>query len=82
MIRTVRLLRYLSDAQLRQRVTAAANKVEAFHGFSLRLGFGNRGVIADNDPVDIGARSPCSVERSSGPKPLCTRLRMPFSPWL
>jgi Tn3 transposase DDE domain-containing protein len=48
----VQLLRYLSDAPLRRRVTAATNKVEAFNGFSQWLGFGNRGVIADNDPVE------------------------------
>ncbi|MFE5192017.1 Tn3 family transposase [Streptomyces sp. NPDC056628] len=29
-IRTVQLLRYLSDAPLRRRVTAATNKVESF----------------------------------------------------
>jgi hypothetical protein len=33
-------------------VTAAANKVESFDWFSQWPGFGNRGVIADNDPVE------------------------------
>ncbi|MEU7058199.1 Tn3 family transposase [Streptomyces sp. NPDC046197] len=51
-IRTVQLLRYLSDAPLRRRVTAATNKVESFNRFSPWFGFGNRGVIADNDPVE------------------------------
>ncbi|MGW2770333.1 Tn3 family transposase [Streptomyces sp. NPDC001275] len=51
-IRTVQLLRFLSDARLRRRVTAATNKVESFNRFSQWLGFGNRGVIADNDPVE------------------------------
>ncbi|UFQ99894.1 transposase [Streptomyces sp. Go40/10] len=51
-IRTVQLLRYLSDAPLRRGVTVATNKVEAFNGFSQWLGFGNRGIIADNDPVE------------------------------
>jgi hypothetical protein len=51
-IRTVQLLRYLSDAPLRRRVTAATNKVEAFNGFSQWIGFGNGGVITDNDPVE------------------------------
>jgi TnpA family transposase len=51
-IRTVQLLRYLSDAPLRRRVTAATNKVESFNGFSQWIGFGNRGVIADNDPIE------------------------------
>jgi TnpA family transposase len=50
-IRTVQLLRYLSDPALRRRVTAATNKTEAFNGFSQWIGFGN-GVIADNDPVE------------------------------
>ncbi|WP_425329373.1 Tn3 family transposase, partial [Streptomyces inhibens] len=51
-IRTVQLLRYLSDAPLRRRVSAATNKVEAFNGFSKWIGFGNGGVITDNDPVE------------------------------
>ncbi|MFD0395360.1 transposase [Streptomyces nogalater] len=51
-IRTVQLLRYLTDAPLRRRVTAATNKVESFNRFSQWVGFGNRGVIADNDPVE------------------------------
>ncbi|WP_180931191.1 Tn3 family transposase [Streptomyces sp. AJS327] len=51
-IRTVQLPRCLSDAPLRRRVTAATNKVEGFNGFSQWLGFGNQGVIADDDPVE------------------------------
>jgi hypothetical protein len=51
-IRTVQLLRYLSDPAMRRRVTAATNKVEAYNAFSEWLHFGNRGVIADNDPVE------------------------------
>ncbi|MEU5525178.1 transposase [Streptomyces sp. NPDC047860] len=49
-IRTVQLLRYLTDAPLRRRVMAATNKVESFNRFSQWVGFGNQGVIADNDP--------------------------------
>lgn len=49
-IRTLQLLRYLSDAPLRRRVTAATNKVESFNRFSQWIGFGNRGVIADKTP--------------------------------
>lgn len=51
-IRTVQLLRYLSDTPLLRRVTAATNEVEAFNGFSQWIGFGNGGVITDNDPVE------------------------------
>ncbi|MGW6797280.1 Tn3 family transposase [Streptomyces sp. NPDC055039] len=50
-IRTVQLLRYLSDPPLRRRVTAATNKFESFNRFSQWIGFGNRSVIADNDPI-------------------------------
>lgn len=49
-VRTVALLRYLADPQLRVRVTAATNKVESYNGFAKWLGFGNSGVLADNDP--------------------------------
>ena len=51
-IRTIQLLRYLTDPQMRRRVTAATNKVEAYNGFSEWVRFGNRGVITDNDPVE------------------------------
>ncbi|WP_425424220.1 Tn3 family transposase [Streptomyces chattanoogensis] len=42
-IRTVQLLRYLTEAQLCRRATAATNKVESFNRFSQWAGFGNRG---------------------------------------
>jgi hypothetical protein len=51
-VRTAQLLRYLADPAMRRRVTAATNKVEAYNGFSQWLHFGNRGVIADNDPAE------------------------------
>ena len=40
-VRTVALLRYLADPQLRARITAATNKVESYNGFSHWLAFGN-----------------------------------------
>jgi MFS family permease len=51
-IRTVQMLRYLSDPAMRRRVTAATNKVESYNGFMQWLYFGNRGIITDNDPVE------------------------------
>jgi len=51
-VRTVALLRYLADPQLRARVTAATNKADSYHGFTQWLGFGNNGVLADNDPAE------------------------------
>jgi TnpA family transposase len=51
-VRTVFLLQYISDMQLRQEITAATNKVEAYHGFSKWFFFGGEGVVANNDPVE------------------------------
>ena len=48
-VRTITLLRYLSDAQLREQITAITNKAEAFHGFSEWLMFGGE-AIGHNDP--------------------------------
>nr|WP_231972533.1 transposase [Nocardiopsis alborubida] len=49
-VRTVALLRFLADPQLRARITAATNKVESYNDFSQWLRFGNNGILADNDP--------------------------------
>jgi len=43
------LLRYLSEPELREGITAVTNRVEAFHGFARWLMFGG-GVLGDNDP--------------------------------
>ncbi len=48
-VRTIVLLRYLSEPELREGITRITNRVEAFHGFSKWLMFGG-GVLADNDP--------------------------------
>ncbi|GAB3691113.1 MULTISPECIES: Tn3 family transposase [Actinomycetes] len=49
-MRTTVLLRYLNEPELREGITAVTNRVEAFHGFSSWLRFGNNGTLADNDP--------------------------------
>ena len=49
MIRTITLLRFLSEPELREQITAITNKVEAFHGFSDWLMFGGE-LIGHNDP--------------------------------
>ncbi|MEU9419824.1 Tn3 family transposase [Streptomyces sp. NPDC051000] len=71
MIRTVQLLRYLSDASIRRRVTATANKVESFNRFAQWTGFGNR---------RRHRRPPCSRRRGAEvvfPTPLTgTALRV------
>jgi len=48
-IRTVTLLRYLSDPGLREQITAVTNKTEAFHGYSEWLMIGGR-LLGHNDP--------------------------------
>ena len=49
MVRTVFLLQYLSDTELRQTIQAATNKSEAFNRFVQWLFFGGEGIIASND---------------------------------
>jgi TnpA family transposase len=51
-VRTVFLLEYLSNARLREQITATTNKVEAYNGFAKWLNFGGQGVIDTLDPVE------------------------------
>lgn len=51
-VRTVFLLHYISDIQLREQITASTNKVEAYNGFSKWFFFGGEGIIANNDPEE------------------------------
>jgi len=55
-IRTVFLLRYTSDKDLRRSITATTNKIESFHSFIAWLFFGGQGVINENDPVEMEKR--------------------------
>jgi TnpA family transposase len=48
-IRTIFLLEYLSNLQLRQEIIASTNKVEAYNGFAKFLFFGGEGVIGEHD---------------------------------
>jgi len=64
-IRTLFLLRYISDPAMRGEITAETNKVEAYNGFSKWLSFGNGGVLRDLiaegvevRPEDIATLSP------------------------
>jgi len=50
-IRTITLLRFVSEPGLRQEITAATNKAEAFNGFSAWLRFGHE-AIERNDPAE------------------------------
>ena len=47
-VRTVFLLRYIDEMELRQTIQAATNKSEEFNGFVKWLFFGGDGVIAEN----------------------------------
>ncbi|WP_433501761.1 transposase (plasmid) [Sphaerimonospora sp. CA-214678] len=48
-VRTITLLRYLSEPQLREQITAVTNRNEAFHAFADWLMFGGK-LIGHNDP--------------------------------
>lgn len=50
-VRTVTLLRFVSEPEVRGQITAATNKAEAYNGFSSWLMFGNE-VITRNDPAE------------------------------
>lgn len=47
-VRTIFLLRYVGDAELRQVIQAETNKSEQFNGFAKWSFFGGEGVIAEN----------------------------------
>jgi TnpA family transposase len=47
-VRTIFLLQYISDLELRQMIQAATNKSEAFNKFVQWVCFGGEGVIAEN----------------------------------
>lgn len=51
-IRTIFLLEYVSDLEMRQQITELTNKVESYNGFSKWLFFGGEGVISNNDPEE------------------------------
>ena len=50
--RTLFLLRYVSDPEMRQETTACTNKVEQYHQFVDWVFFAKAGVITDNDPLE------------------------------
>lgn len=51
-LRTEFLLRYISEVELREDVTAQTNKVESYNGFAKYLYFGGEGIIGENDPIE------------------------------
>lgn len=52
-IRTLFLLDYVSDVELREEITAQTNKVESYNGFTEWLSFGNPyTIVASNDPEE------------------------------
>lgn len=51
-IRTLFLLRYVAEPQLRRQVNTVTNQIESYNGFSKWLFFGDDGKIKHNDPVE------------------------------
>ena len=52
-IRTIFLLDYVSNKELRQTITAATNKIESYHTLEDWIRFGSRYLIASNDPDEM-----------------------------
>jgi len=55
-VRTVFLLRFISDEALQYQVTTTTNKVESYHNFRGWVAFGNDGQLTTNDPVEMEKR--------------------------
>ncbi|PSB14590.1 hypothetical protein C7B65_26255 [Phormidesmis priestleyi ULC007] len=51
-VRTVFLLQYISQRDLRQQITACTNVVEGFNQFLSWMFFGKDGIITENDPEE------------------------------
>lgn len=51
-IRTIYLLEFVSNFELREQVTETTNKNEAYNGFSKWFSFGGEGIICENDPEE------------------------------
>ncbi len=51
-VRTIYLLGWINDDDLRGQVTRTTNKVESFHALSAYLDFGSAGIIATNNSVE------------------------------
>ena len=47
-VRTVFLLKYLSDQNIRRTIQSATNKSEAFNGYTKWVSFGGQGIIGEN----------------------------------
>ncbi len=51
-VRTVFLLRFISDEPLQRQVTVETNKVEAYHNFREWIAFGHHSAMTTNDPIE------------------------------
>jgi len=51
-VRTIYLLDWINDDELRAEITGNTNKVESFHAFSAHLDFGNAGVSTTSNPSE------------------------------
>jgi TnpA family transposase len=52
-VRTLFLLRYISDRPLREQITACTNKVESYNEFQQWIRFGREGILEENDPIEM-----------------------------
>ena len=81
-IRTITLLRYLSEPPLREQITQVTNRNEAFHGFADWLMFGGN-LIGHNDPdyqEKVVKFTSCSPTASCTPPPATSPTQPTTSP--
>lgn len=52
-IRTIFLLEYVSNKELRQTITATTNKIESYHRLEDWIRFGSKYLVASNDPDEM-----------------------------
>ncbi|MBI0380142.1 Tn3 family transposase, partial [Streptomyces albiflaviniger] len=73
-VRTIVLLRYLSAPQLREQITRATNKAEAYNGYTKSLHFGGDGTCAPAIPNS--RRKPSTTSRPARTTARFAFLRM------
>ena len=56
-IRTMFLLRFISEPELRRQITATTNKIESYHAFISWIFFGGHGILKTNDPDEMEKRT-------------------------
>lgn len=52
-VRTIFLLRFISDRPMREQITTETNKAESYNEFQQWIRFGKEGLLEENDPIEM-----------------------------